>query len=295
LKSGSVAMIGRPNSGKSTLLNTLVGQKISIVSDKPQTTRNRILGIVNDTRGQIVFVDTPGVHKPQYRMNERMQKNTRDALTGIELVLLMIDGSAAFGSGEKFVLDLIRECGVPAFLLINKIDRIAKAKLLPIIEKYSAACPFLEIIPLSALKQDNTALLLDKVFEHLPEGQPLFPGEQFTDKTERFLASEFIREKLLFSLREELPYVTAVLLRTFDETERNKKKLVKIQADIIVERRSQQGIVLGSGGSKLKEIGIAARRDLEALLGCRVYLALEVCTKPAWRNDNSVLDQLDLL
>ncbi len=294
MKTGTVAIIGRPNSGKSTLLNVLVGQKISIVSDKPQTTRHRILGIVGDSRGQIVFVDTPGIHKPQYRMNERMQKTTRDSLSGIDLLLVMIDGSAAFGAGEKYVLDYIRSIEPRALLLINKIDRIAKTKLLPIMENYAAAYSFQEILPISALKKDNTDLLLDRVFEYLPEGEALFPPEQFTDRSERFLASEFIREKLLFSLREELPYVTAVILRNFDESQRQKKQLIKIEADIIVERRSQQGIVLGSGGARLKEIGVAARRDLEEFLGCRIYLGLQVCTRPGWRNDDAVLDQLDL-
>jgi GTP-binding protein Era len=294
MKSGSAVIIGRPNSGKSTLLNALVGQKISIVSDKPQTTRHRVLGVVTEERGQIVFLDTPGIHKPAYAMNRRMIQTVYDGLHDVDLVILMTDASIAFGSGENYALEMVKRSKIPAILLLNKIDAIAKRRLLPVMERYGAAYDFLEIIPVSALKGENLDIVRDKIFEHLPEGEPLYDTEYFTDRTERFLASEFVREKILERVREELPYACAVIIRNFDESQREAKKLVRIEADIIVEKRSQQGIVLGAGASLLKSIGIAARRDLEKLLDCKVFLGLLVKTSPDWRNDESVLDELEL-
>jgi GTPase len=294
MKSGTAVILGRPNSGKSTLLNSLIGQKISIVSSKPQTTRHRILGIITEERGQISFIDTPGIHKPEYRMNRRMLNTVYQELREIDLVLLVVDASISFGAGEKFALEIVKNAQRPALLLLNKIDKIAKQKLLPIMERYSKEYAFLQILPVSALKQENLGLLIDNIFQHLPDGEPLYEAEQFTDRTERFLASEFIREKLLERMRQELPYTSAVLLRNFDESRRAEKNLVVIDADILVERSSQQGIVLGAGASQLRDIGIAARKDLEQLLGCQVYLNLHVTTAPNWRNDDTVLDQLEL-
>jgi GTP-binding protein Era len=294
MKSGSAVIIGRPNSGKSTLLNALVGQKISIVSSKPQTTRHRILGIATEARGQIVFMDTPGIHKPEYGMNRRMLHTVYDGLREVDLVLMVVDASISFGAGENFVLETVKKTKSGALLLLNKIDVIAKPKLLPIMQRYGSSHDFLEIIPISAKTGENLPLLWDKLFEYLPEGEPLFDAEQFTDRTERFLASEFIREKLLDRVREELPYTTAVLIRKFDESQRAEKNLVVIEADILVEKRSQQGIVLGAGASHLRDIGIAARRELEQLMGCKVYLGLQVKTAHNWRNDEAVLDQLEL-
>ncbi|MDR0311342.1 MAG: GTPase Era [Acidobacteriota bacterium] len=294
MKSGSAVIIGRPNSGKSTLLNAIVGQKISIVSDKPQTTRHRVLGVVTEARGQIVFLDTPGIHKPAYAMNRRMIQTVYDGLHDVDLVILMTDASIAFGSGENYALEMVKRSGLPAILLLNKIDIIAKRRLLPIMQRYGAAGDFLEIIPVSALKGENLDVALDKIFEHLPEGEPLHGEEYFTDRTERFLAGEFVREKILERVREELPYACAVLIRRFDESRRETKKIVRIEADILVEKRSQQGIVLGAGASQLKSIGIAARHDLEKLLDCKVFLGLQVQTSPDWRNDESVLDELEL-
>jgi GTP-binding protein Era len=294
MKTGTVTIAGRPNSGKSTLLNALVGQKISIVSRRPQTTRCRILGMYTEARGQIVFVDTPGVHRPEYRMNRRMLRCATTALRGVDLILLMIDGSAAFGAGEDFVLELLKQAGMPSLLLINKIDKIAKPKLLPLIQRYADAYSFLEIIPLSALTGDNRDLLVNRVFEHLPEGNPLYDADQVTDRSERFLTAEFIREQVLSFAREELPYTTAVLIREFDVSRRETKRLVVVAADILVEKKSQQGIIIGRDGTQLRTLGIAARRELERLLGCRIFLSLTVRTAPKWRDDEAVLDDLEV-
>jgi len=220
MKSGSVAIIGRPNSGKSTLLNALVGQKVSIVSSKPQTTRHRIVGIATGPRGQIVFMDTPGIHKPAYTMNRRMLRAVYDGLRGVDLALLVVDASIAFGAGENFALETVKMALRPAFLLLNKIDKIAKPKLLPAMQRYGATCDFLEVIPISAKSGENLDLLLDKVYEHLPEGELLYESERITDRSERFLAAECIREKVLERVRDELPYACAVLIRKFDESRR---------------------------------------------------------------------------
>ena len=294
MKSGTAVIIGRPNSGKSTLLNALVGEKISIVSAKPQTTRHRILGIATGARGQIVFVDTPGIHKPAYSMNRRMLHTVYDGLKGVDLMLLVVDASISFGSGESFVLDTVKKAQAQAFLLLNKIDKIAKPKLLPTMERYGSAYDFLEIIPISAKSGENLGLLLDKIYNHLPEGEFMYESDQITDRSERFLAAEFIREKLLERVREELPYASAVLIRKFDESRRAGQSLVVIEADILVEKRSQQGIILGAGASQLRDLGISARQDLEKLLDCKVFLGLQVKTARNWRNDEAILDALEL-
>jgi GTPase len=293
MKYGSAVIIGRPNSGKSTLLNTFIGQKISIVSSKPQTTRHRILGIATEERGQIAFMDTPGIHKPAYTMNRRMLHAVYEGLRDVDLVLLVVDASISFGAGENYVLETVKKARVPSILLLNKIDKIAKSALLPIMQRYAAACAFLEIIPISAKTGENLKLVLDKIFDHLPEGEPLYDAEQVTDRSERFLAAEFIREKLLERVREELPYTCAVLIRKFDES-RRAEKLIVIEADILVEKRSQQGIILGAGASQLRDLGITARQDLEKLLDCKVFLGLQVKTAKNWRNDESILDELEL-
>ncbi len=294
MKSGTVAIIGRPNSGKSTLLNALVGEKISIVSDKPQTTRHRILGILTEARGQAVFVDTPGIHRPIFRMNQRMQEIIHDSLRNVDLVIHAVDGSIATGAGEKFALKMVCEAHPRAILAVNKIDRISKPKLLPLMQWYSTGYEYLELVPLSALTGESLPLLLSRIFHHLPEGEPLFGADQFTDRSERFLAAEFVREKILRRTQEELPYATAVLVKRFDEARREKSNLVIIEADILVEKESQQGIILGTGGMRLREIGTAARIDVEKLLGCRVHLGLTVRTVHKWRDNEPVLDQLEI-
>jgi GTPase len=294
MKSGTVIIIGRPNSGKSTLLNALVGQKISIVSATPQTTRHRIVGIATEARGQIIFMDTPGIHKPAYSMNRRMLHIVYDGIKDVDLALLVVDASISFGSGEHFALEMVKKAEIPFFCLLNKIDKIAKPKLLPTMQRYGNAYNFLEILPISAKSGENLEILTDSIFSRLPEGKPLYDPEQITDRSERFLAAEFIREKLLERVREELPYACAVFIRKFDEGHREDKKLVVIEADILVEKRSQQGIIVGAGASKLREIGTSARQSLEHLLGCKVYLGLQVRTAPNWRNNESMLDELGL-
>jgi len=294
MKYGTAAIIGRPNSGKSTLLNALIGQKISIVSSKPQTTRHRILGIVTGERGQIAFLDTPGIHKPAYIMNRRMLHAVYEGLKDVDLALLVVDATISFGSGENFALDIVKNAQAPAILILNKIDKMAKPSLLPAMQRYGKSHDFLEIIPISAKSGENLDLLIDKIYHHLPEGKPLYGEDLITDRSERFLAAEFIREKLLERVREEMPYVCAVLIRKFDESRREKKKLVIIEADILVEKPSQRGIILGAGASQLRDLGISARKDLEQLLGCRVYLDLHVTAARNWRNNNSILDELEL-
>jgi len=205
-----------------------------------------------------------------------------------------VDASISIGAGENFVLDMVKRIRPRAFLILNKIDRIPKPRLLPLMQRYSGEYPYLEIIPLSALKGENVALLLGRLFEHLPEGEPLYDSEQVTDRTERFLSAELIREKILERTREEIPYTTAVLLRKFDDSRRESAGLVSIQADILVEKESQQGIILGKGGLQLRDLGTAARKELEEFLGCRVYLELKVCTVRKWRDDDAVLDELEL-
>jgi GTP-binding protein Era len=217
-----------------------------------------------------------------------------DGLRDVDLVLLIVDASISFGAGESFVLEMVKKAQAPAFLLLNKLDKISKSTLLPIMQHYAGACNFLEIIPISARTGENLGLVRDRIFAHMPEGEPLYEAEQVTDRSERFLAAEFIREKLLERVREEMPYACAVLIRRFDESKRETQNLVVIDADIIVERKSQQGIVLGAGASQLRDLGIAARRDLERLLNCKLYLGLQVRTARNWRNDESVLDELEV-
>ena len=288
-KSGFAALIGRPNCGKSTLMNQLLGEKISIVSDKPQTTRDRILGIMTRSTGQVVFVDTPGIHKPGYELNKRMMQTVYDSIDGTDLVLLLIDVSIPQGSGDRFVLNLVKERAPKALLLLNKIDLIRKEKLLPVISSYSREYEFLEIIPISALKRDNLELLESLIFIHLPEGPAYFPEDEITDRPERFQIAELVREKVLHHTREELPYSTTVLTASYN----NREELVLIHCDIVVERESQKKIVIGKQGQTLKKIGIEARKDIERRVGKQVYLELYVKVKAQWRDDRRFLDGLN--
>lgn len=294
-RSGFVSIIGRPNAGKSTLLNALVGEKIAIVTEKPQTTRTRIQGMVNikaqrgRPAGQIIFVDTPGVHKPDSRLNRKMMQEIHAALESRDLILLIVDASEKFGPGDQHVLDLVKKSGGPVFLLLNKIDKLQKDRLLPIMDHYSKLHEFQEIIPISASRGQGLDILLDKTIRALPEGPRYFPQDQFTDQPERFVAAEIIREKVLLKTGKELPYATAVVVERFEET----GKLTRIAAAIYCERDGQKAILIGKGGSKLKDIGTAARLELEALLGRKIFLELFVKVKPGWRESSAFVEELD--
>lgn len=289
---GYVALIGRPNAGKSTLLNRLVGQKIAAVSDKPQTTRFRIQGVITKPAGQIVFVDTPGVHQPGYELNRRMMVAVQEALLGVDLVCVIRDASVSTGNGDRFVLDLVKRAEKSALLLLNKIDKLEdKSALLPLIDWYRNEYDWREIIPISALKDEMTDVLIESCFRHLPEGEPIFSEDELTDQSLRVLVSEIVREKVLQVTGDEIPYVTAVVTERFEEV---REDFARINCVIVVERQSQKKIVIGRGASRLKEIGIGARRDVEQLLGHRVHLELFVKVEEDWRNSPRLLDEYGL-
>jgi len=290
LRSGFVTLVGRPNSGKSTLINQLVGEKISIVTDKPQTTRNIVRGILTRPEGQIVFLDTPGIHKPVHKMNRVMMESVREAMSEVDVLALMVDAAEPFGAGDQFTLELVKPLKVPKLLLLNKIDKIKKQDLLPIIEKYSALGDFKEILPISALKRDNVDPFLEILFKLLPVGPYYYPEDQLSDRHERSLVAELIREKVIDFTREELPYSVAVSIDRFEEG----TSLAKIYTTIHVERETQKGIVIGKGGQLLKAIGTAARLDVEKLLGQKVYLELRVKVSPGWRDNDQALKSFGL-
>ena len=290
--SGYVALVGRPNAGKSTLLNHLVGQKIAAVSNKPQTTRFKIQGVITKPEGQIVLVDTPGVHQPGYELNRRMMSAVQDALLGVDLVCLIRDASSSTGQGDRFVLDLIKRSEKPTLLLLNKIDKLEdKVALLPLMQWYQKEYDWREIVPISALKNEMTDVLLESCLRHLPEGEPIFSEDELTDQSVRVLVSEIVREKLLHVTGDEIPYVTAVVTERFEE---EREDFTRINCAIVVERASQKKIVIGKGASLLKEVGIRARRDIEHLLGHRVHLELFVKVEADWRNKDGMLDELGL-
>ena len=289
-RSGFVAVVGRPNVGKSTLVNRLVGQKVAIVSDKPQTTRNRILAVVNRPDGQIVLFDTPGIHKPPHRMNERMVHTAVRSLNQVDLALWLADVAEGYGPGDRYVSDVLKRAGKPVMLGLNKIDRLAKPKLLPVIDDYRRLLDFVEVVPLSALTGENVDLLAELLLRHLPEGERLYPEDFLSDQPERFFVAEMVREQILRLTREEVPYSAGVVIDSFKEEE----PLVRIEASILVERESQKGILIGKGGGMLKAVGSAARRDIEEFLGTRVYLGLFVKVRPNWRQDAATLGQMGL-
>lgn len=294
-RSGFVTIIGRSNAGKSTLLNALVGEKVAIVTEKPQTTRTRIQGMLNvkaergRPAGQIVFIDTPGVHKPDSRLNRKMMQEIHAALESRDIILLMVDATERFGPSDQHVLDLVKRSGGTTFLLLNKIDKLLKERLLPLIEQYSKLHDFQEIIPVSSTKKQGLDTLVDKIIRALPQGPRYFPEDQFTDLPEKFIAAEIVREKILLKTGKELPYATAVVVERFEDSE----KLIKISAAIYCERDGQKGILIGKGGQKLKEIGTGARMELEELLSKKVFLELFVKVKPGWRESAAFVDELD--
>ena len=289
---GYVALIGRPNAGKSTLLNRVVGQKIAAVSDKPQTTRFRIQGVITKPEGQIVLVDTPGVHLPGYELNRRMMAAVQDALLGVDLVCLLRDASVSTGNGDRFVLDLVKRAEKPALLLLNKIDKLEdKAALLPLMDFYRNEFEWREIIPISALKDEMTDVLIDSALRHLPEGEPIFGEDELTDQPLRVMVAEIVREKVLHVTGDEIPYVTAVVTERYEEV---REDFARINCVIVVERPSQKKIIIGRGASRLKEIGIRARREIEELLGHRCHLELFVKVEEDWRNSAHLLDEFGL-
>jgi GTP-binding protein Era len=291
-RSGYVALVGRPNAGKSTLLNHLVGQKIAAVSDKPQTTRFRIQGVITRTDGQIVLVDTPGVHKPGFEMNRRMMAVVQDALLGVDLVCLLRDASVSTGSGDRFVLELLRQSNKPALLLLNKIDKLAdKGSLLPQIDWYRTQYDWREVIPISALRGSMIDVLLDSIVKHLPEGEPLYPEDELTDQSMRTLVAEIIREKILRTTGDEIPYVTAVLTEKWEEV---RDDFTRIYCAILVERQSHKKIIIGKGAARLKEIGTRAREEIEHLLGHGCHLQLFVRVEDEWRNKAQLLNEMGI-
>ncbi|WP_070120635.1 GTPase Era [Bacillus marinisedimentorum] len=281
-RSGFAAIIGRPNVGKSTFLNRVIGQKIAIMSDKPQTTRNKIQGVLTTDTSQMIFIDTPGIHKPKHRLGDFMMKTATNTLREVDLILFMVNAEEGFGRGEQFILDILEKTDQPVFLVINKIDQMHPDKLLPLIEGYKDRYPFKEIVPISALEGNNVNRLLETIEEYLPEGPQYYPADQVTDHPERFIIEELIREKVLHLTREEIPHSIAVII---DQIERREDgRSIYVAATIVVERSSQKGIIIGKQGKMLKEIGQRARQDIEALLGSNVFLELWVKVQKDWRN-----------
>ncbi len=290
MRSGFVSILGRPNAGKSTLLNAVVGSKIAIVTDKPQTTRNRIQGVVNRPEAQIIFLDTPGIHKPDTKLNQRMMSEVREALQGCDLLLLMVDATQKFGAGDEYSLELVRAAKLPALLVLNKIDRLdKKEQLLPLMERYSGLHQFREIFPVSALNGEGVGPLLNAIANALPEGPQYFPPEHVTDQPARFLAAEIVREKIITLTRQELPYASMVLIERFEETPR----LLHINATAFVERDGQKAIIIGRRGEMLKRIGTLAREELEKIFNQKVYLEIYVKVRPDWREDPRFLQAID--
>jgi GTP-binding protein Era len=310
MKVGYVALIGRPNVGKSTLLNKMLGQKVAIISDKPQTTRISILGIKTTKKGQIIFIDNPGIHKPLHSLNKRMMNFVYSSLQTADLICLLIDATQKFGHGDEFVLETLKNITTPLFLLINKVDIIKKENILLIIDKYKDLLDFKEIIPLSALKGINVDVLEDKIYEFLPEAEKIFSDDEISDQSQRFLLSEIIREKLLAHVQQELPFVTAVYIENIEERTREaneagiespsadaqakqKKPVIYIRASIFVEKDTHRKIIIGRQGQVIKTIGTEARREIEQILDTRIFLDLHIKVREKWRDSADVLDLIE--
>jgi GTP-binding protein Era len=299
-RAGFVSLIGRPNAGKSTLLNRMVGAKVAIVSDKPQTTRNRIVAVKNLPGGQLVFVDTPGIHRPLHRMNVRMVDAAVETLREVDVIALIFDASTRPGHGDEYVSNLLKNLETPVVLVLNKIDLVAKTRLLPLIETARGWHDFAAIVPVSAATGEGVGRLEQVLLEHLPEADPVYPEDFLTDQAERTLVAEIVREKVLHHTRNELPFSTAVGVDQFDESERDPSTrlprpgqgLLRLYCTIYVETESQKPIVIGRGGSMIKQIGTEARKELEAFFDTKVYLDLRVKVDPDWRNNDRTLDEL---
>jgi GTP-binding protein Era len=299
-RTGYVALVGRPNTGKSTLLNALLGQKVAIVSDKPQTTRISILGIKTTEKGQIVFVDNPGIHRPLHTLNKRMMNFVYSALETSDVVCLLIDATQKFGHGDEFVLEILRRVKTPIFLLINKVDIVRKDKVLPIIDQYKDLFPFREIIPISALKGVNVDVLERLLVDLLPEAPKLYSDDEISDQSERFLFAEIVREKVLKYVSEELPFVTAVYIESIEKKEQQDWKkpgetrpVTYVRASIYVEKDNHRKIVIGRHGSLVKQIGIEARQEIAEYIGHKVFLDLQVRVRERWRDSEDVLDLIE--
>jgi GTP-binding protein Era len=291
-RSGYVSIVGKPNVGKSTLLNRIIGEKIAIVSPKPQTTRNRITGILNRPDGQIIFVDTPGIHRPKHKLGEIMVREAKEAIKEVDIILFMVDPEPP-DMGDRVIIDMFKDQKKTVFLLINKVDKIKKTEILPLIDTYRSIYPFDEIFPISALKGDGVDELIETIVKYLPEGVRYYPEDTITDKTERFMVSEIIREKIIYKTEDEIPYAVFVEITEWSERQtENKEKVIFIHANIYVEREGQKGIIIGKGGSRLKSIGIEARQEIERLLGTKVFLELQVKTKKDWRSKAYLLKEL---
>jgi GTP-binding protein Era len=288
MKRGFVALVGRPNAGKSTLLNRLVGEKLAIVSDKPQTTRNRIVGVHRSPEGEIVLIDTPGIHRPLYRLNVRMVDTALDALRDADVVVAVVDGSEPSGAGDRYLMDIIRKLRVPRLLALNKVDRASKQELLPRIATYDTEVGFADIVPISALTGENVERLREVLLTHLPEGEPLYPEDYLTDQPERFFVAELVREQVLRQTHDELPFSTAVMVDKFEES----PSMLTLYCSIIVEKASQKPILIGRAGAAIKAIGTAAREELERFFQTKVFLDLHVKVKEHWRADARTLDEL---
>ncbi|MBP3892169.1 MAG: GTPase Era [Solobacterium sp.] len=287
MKCGFVALVGRPNAGKSTLMNALIKDKIAIVSNKPQTTRSEIRGIFNSENSQIIFTDTPGIHKPQHRLGARMNKQATTVLHGVDVVYLVVDGSVPFSSGDAYLLQVIENVKVPVFLILNKMDRVEKEKIIQLLNDWKQRFPFAEYFPISALKQSRFKDLIKTTEKYLPEQEPLYPTDMITDEPENFMLAELIREKVLLATNEEVPHATAVYI----ENKEFKKNAAYIQAVILVERQGQKGIIIGKNGTMLKRIATLAREDMEQILGRKVYLEIFVRVEEEWRNKDKKITE----
>ncbi len=286
-KSGFVALIGRPNVGKSTLLNAIIGQKVAIMSDKPQTTRNKIHGVYTTDEAQIVFIDTPGIHKPKHRLGEFMSKIAENTLNEVDLTLFLVNAEEEIGKGDRYIIERLKKVNQPVFLVINKIDKVHPDQLLPIIDSYRNELQFAEVIPISALNRNNVDTLVYEIITRLHEGPKYYPDDQVTDHPEHFIVAEMIREKVLHLTREEIPHSVAVTIEQMKS--REEQNIIDIHATIIVERSSQKGIIIGKQGDMLKEIGTRARKDIEMMLGNKVFLELWVKVEKDWRNRGKIL------